>query len=59
MQDFVSSLPSGNLELDVKDNKLQLTAERFDSAINGVGAEEFPVMPTIEGGIRLNLLHQK
>ncbi len=50
MQDFVSSLPSGNLELDVVDNKLKLTAERFDSTINGVSAEDFPVMPTIEGG---------
>ncbi|MCA9323602.1 DNA polymerase III subunit beta [Candidatus Saccharibacteria bacterium] len=50
MQDFVSSLPSGTLELDMKDNKLQLSAERFDSTINGVAAEEFPVMPTIDGG---------
>lgn len=50
MQDFVSSLPSGSLELEVEDNKLHLKAERFDSTINGVSAEEFPVMPTIEGG---------
>ncbi len=50
MQDFVGSLPSGNLELDVKEHKLQLTADRFDSSINGVAAEDFPVMPTIEGG---------
>lgn len=50
MQDFVGSLPSGSLDLEVVDNKLVLKADRFDSTINGVSAEEFPVMPTIEGG---------
>ena len=50
MQDFVGSLPAGSLDLEVTDNKLVLKAERFDSTINGVSAEEFPVMPTIEGG---------
>lgn len=55
MQDFVSSLPSGPLELTVTENRLSLTAERFDSSINGVSAEEFPVMPTIEGGATVTL----
>ena len=50
MQDFVGSLPAGKLELEVVDNKLKITADRFDSTINGVSAEDFPVMPTIEGG---------
>lgn len=50
MQDFVSSLPSGTLELDVIENRLQLKAERFDSTIHGVAADDFPVMPTLEGG---------
>ncbi len=50
MQDFVGSLPSGTLELDVIENRLQLKAERFDSTIHGVAADEFPVMPTLEGG---------
>jgi DNA polymerase-3 subunit beta len=49
-QDFVSSLPSGNLELEVVDNKLILTADRFDSTINGMPSDEFPVTPTIDGG---------
>lgn len=55
MQDFVSSLPSGALELDVTENRLQITADRFDATINGVSAEEFPVMPTIDGGSTLEL----
>lgn len=54
MQDFVSSLPSGTLELTVTENKLQLKAERFDSTIHGMSAEDFPVMPTIDGGASLS-----
>ena len=48
MQDFVSSLPSGPLELETKDNKLILKAERYNSTINGVSADEFPAMPVLE-----------
>ena len=55
MQDFVSSLPSGNLEIEVEENKLRLKAERFDSTINGVSPEEFPVMPTIDGGSTIEI----
>ena len=50
MQDFVGSLPSGSLELEIQDNKLLLHADRFESTINGMSSEEFPVMPTIDGG---------
>lgn len=50
MQDFVGSLPAGNLELEVVDNKLKLKADRFDSTIHGISPEEFPVMPVIDGG---------
>lgn len=53
MQDFISSLPAGKLELEATDNKLKITAERFDSTINGISADDFPVMPTIEGGSEL------
>ncbi len=50
MQDFVGSLPAGTLELEVHENKLQLKADRFDSTIHGVAADDFPVMPVLEGG---------
>jgi DNA polymerase III subunit beta len=53
MQDFISSLPSGTLLLEVKENKLFITADRFKSTINGLSAEEFPTMPTLDGGSTL------
>jgi DNA polymerase-3 subunit beta len=50
MQEFVSSLPPGVIDLKVEDNKLHISAEKYQSTINGVSAEEFPVMPAIADG---------
>ncbi len=50
MQDFVSSLPSGVIELELDDYKLHIRTEKYKSVINGVSAEEFPVMPAIGKG---------
>lgn len=46
--EFVSSLPHGIIELEVKDAHLHLTAEKFSSVINGVIADEFPELPTVD-----------
>lgn len=50
MQDFISSLPSGIIELELEETKLHITADSYNSTINGTVADEFPVMPDIEGG---------
>lgn len=50
MQDFVSSLPNGVIELKLDDYKLHITTDQYNSVINGVSAEEFPVMPAITQG---------
>ncbi len=50
MQDFVSSLPAGTIHIKQEDHKLHITSENYDSTINGVAADEFPVMPTIQNG---------
>lgn len=50
MQDFVSSLPSGVIELKLEEHKLHISTERYNSIINGVAADEFPVMPAISDG---------
>lgn len=50
MQDFVNTLPSGVIELHLDDYKLNITTDQYNSVINGVSAEEFPVMPDIENG---------
>jgi DNA polymerase III subunit beta len=52
MQDFVSSLPAGVIELDLKETKLHVTTDQYKSVVNGVVAEDFPVMPAISGGTK-------
>lgn len=47
-QEYVASLPAGNIDIEVKDNKLKLSMTGYESTINGITAEEFPVVPTIE-----------
>ena len=50
MQDFVNSLPGGIIDLELDDYKLSIKTEKYQSVINGVSSEDFPVMPTITDG---------
>lgn len=50
MQDFVSSLPDSVLNLELTDHKLNITTDKYQSSINGIVADDFPVMPAISGG---------
>lgn len=50
MQDFVTSLPEGVLKLELTDNKLHITTDQYQSSINGLSADDFPVMPAITAG---------
>ena len=50
MVDFVASLPSGTITLELEETKLKITTEQYQSAINGTTAEEYPVMPAIADG---------
>lgn len=46
--EFVSSLPGGNLELSTDDLILQVKTPHYQSNINGISAEEFPLIPEIK-----------
>ena len=50
MQDFVSSLPGGVINLELLETKLKVTTDQYKSTVNGIMADDFPVMPPIEGG---------
>lgn len=50
MQDFVSSLPGGIIELTLEESRLHIKTDQYQSVINGIVADEFPVMPTIDKG---------
>jgi DNA polymerase-3 subunit beta len=55
MQDFVSSLPNNVLSLELTENRLKISTDQYQSAINGILADEFPVMPAISQGVSLKL----
>ncbi|HRN97035.1 MAG TPA: DNA polymerase III subunit beta [Candidatus Saccharibacteria bacterium] len=47
MSEFISSLPKESVELKVKGDNLHITSGKYSSIINGVIADEFPELPTI------------
>lgn len=51
MQDFIGSLPGGVIDLELDENKLHIKTDQYKSVVNGIAADDFPVMPTIENGI--------
>jgi len=55
MQDFISSLPEGVLKLELEDNRLHINAEQYKSTINGLVADDFPVMLAISSGATFKL----
>lgn len=50
LQDFIANLPDTTIRLQQEENKLHITTDNHNSTINGITAEEFPVMPTIAKG---------
>lgn len=50
MQDFVASLPDGVIELNLNNTKLNVTTDKYQSVVNGIMADDFPVMPAIGKG---------
>lgn len=48
VSEFVASLPKGSVELKVVNDKLSISSGRYNSVINGVVADEFPELPTID-----------
>jgi DNA polymerase-3 subunit beta len=51
MQDFITNLPDSVLKLNLDANKLYISTDQYNSTINGVSAEDFPVVPAISGGL--------
>lgn len=48
VSEFITSLPKGNVDLKVTDSHLQISSGSYSSTINGVVADEFPELPTID-----------
>jgi DNA polymerase-3 subunit beta len=46
--EFVQNLPPGNLEIAANETNLTITTPHYNSQINGISAEEFPVIPEVK-----------
>ena len=53
--EFISSLPRGNVELHSNDSILAVKTPHYESKINGITAEEFPLIPTLNSDPLLSL----
>ncbi len=50
MQEFVSSLPEGVINLELEETKLHVSTDQYNSVVNGIIADDFPVMPALNIG---------
>ncbi len=48
LTEFVTSLPAGNIELSASEANLTIKTPHFDSMVNGISAEEFPLIPEVK-----------
>ena len=55
LQEFISSLPSGTITLETKDHKCTISSGNYNSVVNGMLADEFPIVPKIEKGVSISI----
>ena len=53
--EFISSLPAGKIEIETQENILKVKTDSSQAQFNGLGAGEFPKMPSIKGKPALSL----
>ena len=48
LSDFISSLPNEKINLEIKNQVLQINCGNYKTKINGLKADDFPIIPEIE-----------
>src|SRR5574344_1987182 len=44
---YISTLPLKNINLNLEDNKLNISCDKFNTKINTLSADDFPIIPEI------------
>lgn len=47
--ELIGSLPQGMIEIELEEDKLKVTCEKYKATVNGISADEFPEVPSIRG----------
>src|SRR3989344_2563078 len=55
LSQFVNNLPNKNINLEVNDLKLHLSCDNTKALINGLNAEDFPIIPKVKNGSVLTI----
>ncbi len=50
--DYVALLPNERVDLDLLDHAVSIVCEKTKTKINGIPANEFPLIPPVTGGVR-------
>ncbi|MBA7496104.1 Beta sliding clamp [subsurface metagenome] len=53
--DLINNLPNKKVEIEVKENLLQIKCENFESVIKGMDCKEFPIIPKIKGDLIMKI----
>ncbi len=48
MQEFIASLPAGVIDLELDGTKLKISTEKYNSTINGIISDDYPIMPSVD-----------
>lgn len=56
--DLINNLPNKNINLETKENDLLIEAENYHTKIKTLPAEEFPLIPAVDGKLNLVLNSQ-
>ncbi|MEX0749006.1 MAG: DNA polymerase III subunit beta [Candidatus Saccharimonadales bacterium] len=55
LSEYISNLPSGNIDISVEKSTAQIRSDSFQSKINGIDADEFPSIPEVDGDIKMQI----
>lgn len=55
INELISSLPNKNITLETKNGEMKVETENYHTVIKTLPAEEFPLIPKLDGGQSLNL----
>jgi DNA polymerase-3 subunit beta len=55
ISELVSNLPKGNVELVTEQHKLHIKAAHYNATLNGMVADEFPSLPTVNNEEKISL----
>lgn len=55
LSQFVNNLPNKNINLEVSNSKLYLNCDNIKASINGLNAEDFPIIPLVKNDLILSI----